>query len=142
MKNIALRGMTNTLEQMGPFLVSLWLHAIFVNPRTSWILGVIYVVSRALYTPFYGMYGQFTILVEIATMPNYIVIFWYLLAVVVKITSGNDLHTSIDAVHPALLFLGALAAAILQMINMIGLGKPIVAIIASGVHWEKDIDPE
>ena len=33
------RAVANTLEQMGPFLVSLWLHAVLVSAQTATVLG-------------------------------------------------------------------------------------------------------
>lgn len=43
------RAVSNTHEQMGPFLASLWLYAIFVSPRHATWLGAAYVVLRAIY---------------------------------------------------------------------------------------------
>ncbi len=43
------RAVANTHEQMGPFLVSLWLFAIFVSPRHATWLGAAYVALRAIY---------------------------------------------------------------------------------------------
>lgn len=43
------RAVANTLEQMGPFLVSLWLYSIFVSPTDATWLGAAYVLLRGLY---------------------------------------------------------------------------------------------
>lgn len=43
------RAVANTHEQMGPFLVSLWIFAIFVSPRYATWLGAAYVVLRSIY---------------------------------------------------------------------------------------------
>ena len=43
------RAVTNTHEQMGPFLASLWLFAVFVSADTATWLGAAYVAVRALY---------------------------------------------------------------------------------------------
>lgn len=43
------RAVANTHEQMGPFLVSLWMFAIFVSPRYATWLGAAYVVLRGIY---------------------------------------------------------------------------------------------
>ncbi len=48
------RVVTNTLEQMGPFLASLWLHAVFVSPTTATWLGAAYVLLRAAYPKVLG----------------------------------------------------------------------------------------
>lgn len=43
------RAVANTLEQMGPFLASLWLFAVFVSPRQAGWYGGAYVALRAIY---------------------------------------------------------------------------------------------
>jgi hypothetical protein len=43
------RVQLNTLEHMGPFLVLLWLNAVFVGPTGTTIAGGIYVAARAVY---------------------------------------------------------------------------------------------
>jgi hypothetical protein len=43
------RAVANTHEQMAPFLVSLWLFAIFVSPTYATWLGAAYVVLRGVY---------------------------------------------------------------------------------------------
>ena len=43
------RAVTNTHEQMGPFLVSLWLFAVFSSPTYATWLGATYIVLRVIY---------------------------------------------------------------------------------------------
>ena len=43
------RVQLNMLEHMPPFLVLLWLEAIFVSPSTAAVAGGIYVIARAAY---------------------------------------------------------------------------------------------
>ncbi len=43
------RAVANTHEQMVPFLVALWLYAIFVSPYYATWLGAAYVVLRGFY---------------------------------------------------------------------------------------------
>lgn len=43
------RVVANTLEQMGPFLASLWLFAIFASPTIATWLGATYVALRGVY---------------------------------------------------------------------------------------------
>lgn len=43
------RAVSNTHEQMVPFLVSLWLFAIFASPTCATWLGAAYVALRAVY---------------------------------------------------------------------------------------------
>jgi hypothetical protein len=67
---ISLRTMMNTLEQAPCFFISMWLHAIFVNPEIAGVLGLFYVAARFFYGYLYGMYGQFTMAAELTTQPN------------------------------------------------------------------------
>ena len=48
------RVQLNTLEHMPPFLVLLWLNAIFVGPLGATIAGGAYVLGRALYPVMMG----------------------------------------------------------------------------------------
>ena len=43
------RMQLNTLEHMPPFLVLLWLVAVFVGPESATVAGAIYVLARAYY---------------------------------------------------------------------------------------------
>lgn len=43
------RAVINTQEQMVPFLLSMWLHAVFVSPSQAAALGAVYTVLRAAY---------------------------------------------------------------------------------------------
>ncbi|MGH6940345.1 MAPEG family protein [Hypericibacter sp.] len=45
----AQRIQANTLEQLVPFLASLWLFAIFVSPLWAAVLGAVWVAGRVLY---------------------------------------------------------------------------------------------
>jgi glutathione S-transferase len=47
--NRAFRIQANTLEQLVPFLASLWLFAIYVSPHGAALLGAIWVAGRILY---------------------------------------------------------------------------------------------
>jgi hypothetical protein len=48
------RAVANTHEQMVPFLLSMWLHAVLVSPTRAAALGGAYVVLRALYPVLLG----------------------------------------------------------------------------------------
>ena len=48
------RHQLNTLEQMPPFLVLLWLQAFVISVKSAMVLGWIYVVLRATYPFFVG----------------------------------------------------------------------------------------
>ena len=43
------RYVGNMLEHMPPFLILLWLNAIFVGPRGATLVGAVYVVARLVY---------------------------------------------------------------------------------------------
>ena len=45
----AVRVQANTLEQMVPFLVSLWLCALFLNVLAAEILGLVWIAARIFY---------------------------------------------------------------------------------------------
>jgi hypothetical protein len=132
-KNIADRTVGNTLEQALPFLVLMWLEAIVVNPRTAMILGWFYVATRFFYPWFWGAFGQFNLLVELATQPNYIIIFYYLLTVFFKCVWEVDIHTKIDATSPWLMPLFMIACGMCSFICFLLLGGFSTKFIISGV---------
>lgn len=45
----AVRVQMNTLEWLPVYLVSLWLFAVYVEPRVAAAIGVVWIVGRALY---------------------------------------------------------------------------------------------
>jgi glutathione S-transferase len=45
----AIRVQMNTLEWLPVYLVSLWLFAIYVEPRVAAAIGVVWILGRALY---------------------------------------------------------------------------------------------
>ena len=71
------RAVANTHEQMGPFLVSLWLFAIFASPTYATWLGAAYVVLRSAYPLLLGkrvskLQSRRVVLV---TIPCYAIVF-------------------------------------------------------------------
>jgi hypothetical protein len=62
------RTVGNCLEQMVPFLVSLWLHAIFISTETATQYGIAYVGARAFYPLFFRMGIPWLF---VSTFPNY-----------------------------------------------------------------------
>jgi len=75
------RAVINTQEQMIPFLVSLWLQAVFVSSIMATLLGAVYVVLRMLYPVLLGkeISRISNKRVYIVTIPSYLIVF-YLLA--------------------------------------------------------------
>ncbi len=71
------RVVGNTHEQMVPFLVSLWLYAIFVSPTRATWLGVAYLALRASYPLLLGSRVSKTQSrrVALATFPSYAIVF-------------------------------------------------------------------
>lgn len=69
----------NTLEQMPPFLVLLWMNAVFVGPGSATAAGVVYVVARAAYPFMLGARVGRGIRARVlaATLPGYLVIVWF-----------------------------------------------------------------
>lgn len=63
------RTVGNTMEQMIPFLSSLWMHAVFVDPATATCHGVCYIAARALYPFVFKMGIPWLFL---STIPNYL----------------------------------------------------------------------
>lgn len=133
---IAERSLYNTIEQMPCFVISMWLHAVFVNPEVSVSLGWLYVFFRFLYGYFYSFYGEMNLTVELATQPNYAVLGWFCLATVVKCSWGTDLHRMLYNQHPAMCLLGALLAQFLLMIVFMTLiGSHAGKMTVAGAVW-------
>jgi hypothetical protein len=69
------RMVGNTLEQLVPFLCSLWLYSLFVEegPERAWLTGSVYICSRLLYPALFWAGSPWILL---STVPGYAVI-WY-----------------------------------------------------------------
>jgi len=81
------RYVGNMLEHMAPFLLLLWLNAIFVGPRMASVAGVVYVAARLLY-PF--MMGQklgkgVPRRILVATVVGYAVLVYFVARLVVAV---------------------------------------------------------
>jgi hypothetical protein len=74
------RAVANTHEQMGPFLVSMWLHALFVSAWHAAVLGGVYVALRAIYPLLLGKSLSKTQSKRVffATGPCYLIVFYLL----------------------------------------------------------------
>ncbi len=70
------RAVANTHEQMGPFLASLWLFAVFASPTWATGLGAAYVVLRAIYPFLLGgrISGMQSRRVSLVTAPCYAIV--------------------------------------------------------------------
>lgn len=71
------RAVANTHEQMVPFLVSLWVFAIFVSPRHATWLGAAYLVLRGVYPLLLGkrVSKVQSKRVALVTFPSYAIVF-------------------------------------------------------------------
>lgn len=135
---IADRGVVNTMEQCLPFFLLMWLHAIFVNPQTSAIVGWIYVAFRFLYPFAYGFYGQFTNLVEVPAQVDYGCITWFFGAITYKLMKDSDLHSDLPPFCvPLIVFLFSWYISILFLVA----SMPGAAVITKGVAWEAAYKP-
>lgn len=78
------RAVLNTQEQMLPFLVALWLFALFVSPRAATVLGTVYLVLRCFYPRLLGreLSRMQPKRVYFVTLPCYALIFYMLGATV------------------------------------------------------------
>lgn len=72
------RAVANTHEQMGPFLASMWLHAVFVSANTAALLGAAYVVLRTIYPVLLGKSVSKTQSKRVifVTAPCYLIVFY------------------------------------------------------------------
>lgn len=84
------RAVQNTHEQMAPFLVSMWMYALFVSPERAAALGAAYVALRALYPLSLGPRVEQVQSRRVAfvTFPCYALIFWMLGGSVLRALAG------------------------------------------------------
>ena len=68
------RTFLNMLEQSPAFLLSLWMHAVFVSIDTAAFAGWIYIAFRAIYPLVFPMGPPWLFL---STFPNYAVIMYF-----------------------------------------------------------------
>lgn len=70
------RVQLNMLEHMPPFLVLMWLHAVFLSPTTATIAGSVYLAARVAYPLLVGtrLGRSIRAKVLLATVPGYLVI--------------------------------------------------------------------
>lgn len=75
---------------MGPFLVALWLHAVFVSVQVATVLGGVYVLLRAVYPSILGkrLGGTQSKRVFAVTGPAYAIVFYLLGSTVFAAVAG------------------------------------------------------
>ncbi len=69
------------MEQAIPFLSSLWINSVFIDPNHASMIGAIYVIARALYPIGFKLGPPYILF---STIPGYICIFVLLGEVVFK----------------------------------------------------------
>jgi len=131
-KEVALRGVYNNMEHIVQFVVACWLHAIFVNPRTSAALMWAFVVCRYFYPILNGMYGQFNLGCEIVQQLHYSMIYYLFVSIVFKLTANKDFHSTVADVSPYLMFLVGVGMNIVCLISYLGFGKIGTTVILAG----------
>lgn len=74
------RTQLNMLEHMPPFLVLLWLHALFVNPLSATGAGAVYLVARIAHPLLVGsrLGREVRASILLATVPGYVVLVYLL----------------------------------------------------------------
>lgn len=84
------RAVINTQEQMVPFLVSLWLHTVFVSATVATALGLAYVVLRSIYPVLLGRRLSRTQSKRVffVTGPSYAIVFYLLGSTVFVAVTG------------------------------------------------------
>jgi len=63
----------NQFEQSVVFIPCMWMYAVLVDYETAWVLGVLYLINRAIYPLFYVLHGKFTFWFEHITQMGYAV---------------------------------------------------------------------
>jgi len=92
-QKIGERSLMNTLEQGVPFLSLLWMTAGCVDAALATSLGVLYASLRMFYPLAYSFYGGFAMPCEMITMPNYMVLHVYAVALLVFGLGGGSLFS-------------------------------------------------
>ncbi|MEM6991637.1 MAG: MAPEG family protein [Myxococcota bacterium] len=84
------RVVINTQEQMVPFLVSMWMHALLVSPTHATVLGLAYVALRGLYPALLGtrVSKLQSRRVVVATIPCYLIVVYLLGSTVFAALAG------------------------------------------------------
>lgn len=84
------RAQLNTLEHMPPFLVLLWLHALFVSPASATVAGTVYLVSRLAHPFVMGARLGRGVKVAIlyVTVPGYLVLAYLLAGLVYALVAS------------------------------------------------------
>ena len=108
------------------------------NAASATLFGGLYVLARLLYPFFYGMYGEFTMMVEFATQPGYFAKGCMLLGLIYTLYSGQDIIATVaDAWYQPFICLGGWF--IYMFFGML-VGFPMFKNFQAGAEWKKRFD--
>jgi len=131
------RILMNFQEWSLGFVVLLWAHAMWVNPRTSFILAMAYIVCRVVYMYAYAFYGTFTYVVPMTTVPCYFYCHYMVWAIILKIQFDIDLHAATEKVSPYLLFVLGFVGLVSWMVVYMMIGGTVSGMAKKGHDWQQ-----
>eukprot|EP00929_Paragymnodinium_shiwhaense_P110669 TRINITY_DN7784_c0_g2_i1.p1 TRINITY_DN7784_c0_g2~~TRINITY_DN7784_c0_g2_i1.p1 ORF type:complete len:233 (+),score=39.65 TRINITY_DN7784_c0_g2_i1:72-770(+) len=141
-REVAYRGVYNNMEQALPFLIVFWLHALFVNPETTAVLGGAWAISRYLYIICFGWYGRFNSLIELPQSVTYCITWYLTIAVFWKCQMEEDLHSKMAGQYGDCgVFITTMLAASCAAICFRPLAKLSATIIVKGVAYDRGYKP-
>eukprot|EP00747_Dinoflagellata_sp_TGD_P139815 gnl/TRDRNA2_/TRDRNA2_175940_c4_seq3.p1 gnl/TRDRNA2_/TRDRNA2_175940_c4~~gnl/TRDRNA2_/TRDRNA2_175940_c4_seq3.p1 ORF type:complete len:212 (+),score=34.50 gnl/TRDRNA2_/TRDRNA2_175940_c4_seq3:83-718(+) len=112
------RSFLNLQEQAVPFLMGLWLHACFVDPALSAVLGWIWIGARFLSPVLWSLLGTGNIWINLSTQINTLVLSWLILATTYKGATGNALLSQEAPTHVLFLYM-VIAWLVVQLVAFI-----------------------
>jgi len=103
------RTFLNALEQMGPFLIPLWTHALLVDPEVSGYMGWVAVAARLLFPVLWSLDGHWNWKVELSTQPYYCVLMYFLFSLACKAIWNINLYEEVASYVFPFVVLGGFA---------------------------------
>lgn len=96
------RFSANSQEHAVVFMTTLWLYTVFVDASSAGVLGIMYVIQRAIYPFIYMIEGQFTFRFEYVTQVGYGLTGSMLLGIFVTCMGSNwvELVTNAPYLYP------------------------------------------
>lgn len=116
----------NQFEQSVVFLPCLWMYAGLVDYETAWVLGVLYLIGRAMYPLFYVLQGKFTFWFEHITQVGYAVNGVFMLGSLVRGASGDYIQFAKD--QPILVPILGAVLGVFTLLPGIGITLPWFAL--------------
>jgi len=116
----------NTFEQSVVFIPCLWMYAGLVDYETAWVLGVLYLIGRAMYPLFYVLHGKFTFWFEHITQVGYAVNGVFMLGSLMRGACGDYIQFAKD--QPILVPILGAVLGVFTLLPGIGLTLPWFAL--------------